>query len=285
MVYLRVIFVISLFISSIPLYGFPYIRQTIDTAVLDLAWSPSGGQYAIAYRDGTIAIYNLDGDLSLNIFAHSLPENVRSSGNVAYAGAIAWSPDGTLLATSGSDNLVKIWQTETGELVAELSGHIDAYLLSWSPDGTRFISNSINNTRLWNSQTWEYIDTLPWATVADFEWRSDGTELAVGTTNNLLLVDNDTIGSLEEIQVLEEITGQVYEVAWLPDGMRLITTSQDRIVRIWDMESGTILSLLGEYEGDPYEAAVSPDGRYIAFNSVNENYTDETVNSTLRTFA
>jgi WD40 repeat protein len=39
--------------------------------------------------------------------------------------SVAWSPDGTKVASGSEDNTVKIWKTSTGTCVSTLSGHSD----------------------------------------------------------------------------------------------------------------------------------------------------------------
>jgi WD40 repeat protein len=62
---------------------------------------------------------------------------------------VAWSPDGTTLA-SGSLNEVKLWNKD-GTLLRTLEGHSSyVWSVAWSPDGTTLASGSLDGTvKLW----------------------------------------------------------------------------------------------------------------------------------------
>lgn len=75
--------------------------------------------------------------------------------------SVAFSPDGTRLASAAWDNTIRIWNAGTGTQLTVLRGH-DARVLSvaFSPDGTRLGSASDDKTvRLWNAITGEELDT------------------------------------------------------------------------------------------------------------------------------
>ena len=59
--------------------------------------------------------------------------------------AITWSANGQLLATSGQNPVIQVWDPTTGELLAELTGHNSpVWSAAWSPDGSRLATGSGN---------------------------------------------------------------------------------------------------------------------------------------------
>jgi len=68
---------------------------------------------------------------------------------------IAYSPDGTRLATASYDTTVQVWNADTGEKIFVLKGHSKAVLsVAFSPDGSRLVTGSSDGTaRLWDAVT------------------------------------------------------------------------------------------------------------------------------------
>ncbi|MEV8630905.1 hypothetical protein AB0395_04540, partial [Streptosporangium sp. NPDC051023] len=66
--------------------------------------------------------------------------------------AVAFSPDGSRLATASWDNTARVWEAKTGKLITTLTGHQDrVWEVAFSPDGTRLATASSDNTaRVWD---------------------------------------------------------------------------------------------------------------------------------------
>ncbi|MDR1266223.1 MAG: pentapeptide repeat-containing protein [Propionibacteriaceae bacterium] len=92
--------------------------------------------------------------------------------------SVAWSPDGTTLATGSDDQTVRLWDTTSHQLKKTLEGHRDGVAsVAWSPDGTTLATGSDDQTvRLWDvvsGRVLAIIDSLPGGEFA--WWNSDGT--------------------------------------------------------------------------------------------------------------
>jgi WD40 repeat protein len=65
-------------------------------------------------------------------------------------------PDGKHIVSAGGDATVRVWDTETGELLARLRGHEGSVnSVTFTPDGKRIVSGSSDGTiRIWESERW-----------------------------------------------------------------------------------------------------------------------------------
>ncbi|WP_456113461.1 WD40 domain-containing protein [Streptomyces dysideae] len=77
---------------------------------------------------------------------HGEPEVLKG-----HVRAIAWSPDGRLIATGSDDRTVRIWSSATFEEIAIVGVHQDKVAsIAWSRDGTRLLTASFDSTaRVW----------------------------------------------------------------------------------------------------------------------------------------
>jgi hypothetical protein len=120
------------------------------------AFSPDSRRLASCSRDRTVRLWPID-PLSLPSPAGDGGEGeVRECrvlhGHTDEVYAAAFHPDGTRLATAGSDRAILLWDVARGEEVARLQGHTSyVWSLAFSPDGATLASGSGDFTvRLWD---------------------------------------------------------------------------------------------------------------------------------------
>jgi hypothetical protein len=88
--------------------------------------------------------------------------------------AVAYSRDGSKLASGGSDRKIQIYDAASGNVLSTLEGHTDGILsVRFSPDGTQLLSGSYDNTaRLWDVATGRTLQELKrhswWVCAAEF---------------------------------------------------------------------------------------------------------------------
>jgi len=158
-----------------------------QTSEVDLrtmpAWSPDGAELAFVERESENSIQLVDTD-SFQV--------VRTLDPGTRATSLAFSPDGSRFAFSGADEVIYLYDVESGETLAEMRGHSGEIRdVKWSPDGARLASCGKDRTvRLWDPETGEQV--MQWAafesSVRQIAWSPDGLRLAAletfGRTTN-----------------------------------------------------------------------------------------------------
>lgn len=164
-----------------------------------------------------------------------------------------FSPDGTLLATAGYDQVIHLWELASGKLLRSFPSHNGAiYDLAFSPDGTVLASASGDSTcKLWQVATGERLDTLNQPQGEQFRvaFTPDSRSIiAAGADNRVRLW---RFLSKAEPKINPLVTARfghedaIVEMAVSPDGRRLATTSADLALKIWSLPA---LELLDVFE-------------------------------------
>ncbi|TDQ55404.1 WD40 repeat domain-containing protein [Actinorugispora endophytica] len=179
---------------------------------------------------------------------------------------IAWSPDGTMIATASRDGTARVWDAETGETTRDLTGHLGMVeMVAWSPDSTRLATASRDRTvRLWDVATGESTTRFADATdvVRGVAWSPDGRWIAGASRDRVVRVWEVATGRLSASLVGHE--DNVLGIKWSPDGDRLATASHDQNVIVWDIISAKPQLVLRGHQDFVEGVDWSPDGRSIA---------------------
>ncbi|MFY9553390.1 MAG: caspase family protein, partial [Blastocatellia bacterium] len=149
------------------------LRSTaLSMGVNSLAWSADGRRLASTHwgMKGNFASPNAGDDFSFDDMTFSVKVWDAQTGSELNSlvghnnliNALAFSRDGRMLASGGSDSTIKLWDLSSGREVRTLKGHSGSIAaLDFSGDGRFVVSGSDDGSaRLWNTQTGELLATL-----------------------------------------------------------------------------------------------------------------------------
>jgi WD40 repeat protein/serine/threonine protein kinase len=183
--------------------------------------------------------------------------------------AVAFSPDGRLLASAAADRTVRVWDLAAGRTVLTLRGHQDSVAcVAFSPDGKRLATASQDKTvKLWDAGSGRALRTLKghlWQ-VWGIAFSPDGRRLASAAGDRTVRIWDLATG-----RTLLTLKGHQYPVtcvAFSPDGKRLASGSSDQTVRLWDAATGRETHTLRGHAFAVARVAFSPDGTRLASGS------------------
>ncbi len=276
----------------------PQTFPTHEGGTYGVAFSPMGNRVATTGGDGAIRLWNFP-EMSLvqtsMIYSPNLPGQIRFSpdgqllsaqsydGTTVYllkttdltpatdplvhpdlVHALDFSPDGGWLATAGNDGVARIWDTQSGALVAALDQRRNAddiakplYAIAFHPThSAMLVSSGLDGLiHVWDIANEREMRTLFGHSDSIFHlaFAPNGAFLASASNDTTIRLWDIAAG--KELFSLRDHTKPVFRIAFTPDSESLFSTSYDRTIRHWDLRMVHGQAIYG--------VAYSPDGKLI----------------------
>ena len=249
--------------------------ESVDRVI----FSPDGTKVASASLDQTIRVWNVRSGSLVRTISNSLPQFIGPGGynyGRSVAPGIAFSPDGTQIASGTFDKVVRLWDVNTGRLVRTFGGHgDDVTTVAINLKGTRLASGSKEQTiKIWDMVTGDLLFTLEGhtAAVTSVAFNPDGTQLVSGSADNTIVIWNAKTGTL--MNKLNGHTSVVNSVVYNHAGTRIASASADGSACVWDASSGKLLATDHSHTAGVESVAFSPDDTEVAGSSSQDGTID-----------
>ncbi|MFH0899990.1 MAG: WD40 repeat domain-containing protein, partial [Pseudomonadota bacterium] len=180
------------------------------------------------------------------------------------ATAVDFSPDGKMLASSGRDQTLRLWDVASGDEIRRFLGHRSAVeAMAFSPNGDLLASGGFDQTiHLWESSSGRLRKLLFGHTnwVRNVTFSASGGTLASASADRTIRIWDTATGA--ETKRLVGHREEVVDIAFSPDGRGLASASYDGTLRTWDLATGrATATFAGGAKMD--SVLYSPDGRLL----------------------
>ncbi|MEZ4669310.1 MAG: WD40 repeat domain-containing protein [Anaerolineae bacterium] len=206
-------------------------------------------------------------------------EHTSVLGQFAGINALAFSPDSSLVAGGANNNSIWIWNTDSGDKIAQWTENVAERLygvgigdVAFNSDGSVLaVANSEYNITLHDVVTGEVVTTLVGhkAIVDSVAFSPNGHTIASASKDGVVLLWDWRETGTQHVTL--HVEGRsILRVLFSPDGRTLAAVSADNIIHLWDVIKVVKQGELRGHSDTIIDIAFSPDSQQLASASADE---------------
>jgi WD40 repeat protein len=237
-----------------------------------VTYSMDGAFIVTAGADGTAIVWDAATGKVLHMLdGHRDNPNLVFPDEPNWVGAVAVSPESTIIATGSADGTAKLWDASSGEELKTytISDGIQAIQqVAFGPDGSwlamwgtgaSFMDNVFQIIDVDSGSELLMLAASPEQTIGNFAINPDGTRLLIGDAQ--IVSEAVHLWDLEtETELVRYPGGEHNGRDFSPDGTLFATSLFDGGLRIWETDTGHEVLKLSGHQGEVLDVRFSPDG-------------------------
>ena len=225
-------------------------RFETETNISSLAFDPRSGKdqrpYLAAFAQGSdVGLWNIEtGDLVRTFKGHSGPSR-----------GVAFTPDGSALASTSRDKGLIFWDVETGNIIRQIEAVGNSGFVVFSPNGQIVATSKGPEIVVWDVATGKELYILKGHQngVASFAFSPDGKQALSGSMDNTFILWD--LGTQQAIHRYDAHDTVVWQVAFSPDQKAFLSAANGLI--LWRAEPITLDEVKTWVNGNRYTPANS----------------------------